>query len=288
MANDENQDSWVPQESKETSFISQQEWPKVDTMYSDFFQETSDGKISVWSKAKKSWLEMITTILWYIVPVVILIVVLGSLHVFLRTQETSSFAENYQFLCPYMNGGVNLDTPERWCNTISTIQSQYTEKQKSLAEDILKKLNEYIPIKISRNLIATSPERNFIIKTYTTKFRVDDIVMKFSELVQNSQYTSGPNIECKGISISKDGTLSTLCNIYGKEIGADDSNGRLGSSRIETMNFVDELSNTTKNHFVLLNPPTSLSYEKIEWNGLFTTRTTIPVQVRYVSVQDNS
>lgn len=288
MVNDENQDSWVPQEPQETSFISQQEWTKVDTIYSDFFQETSDGKIIVWSKAKKSWLEIITTILWYIIPIIIVIVILGSLHVFLRTQETSSFAENYQFLCPYMNYGVDLDTSERWCNTISTIQSKYNEKQKGLEEEVLKKLNEYIPIKISKNLIATSPERNFIIKTYANKVRVDDIVTKFSVLLQNAQYPSGPNIECKGISISQEGTLSTLCNVYGKDIGSDDSNGRLGSSRIETMNFVDELSNTTKNHFVLLNPPTSLGYEKIEWNGLFTTRTTIPVQVRYVSFQENS
>ncbi len=282
----EDQEIPANAETKDVWFISQ-EWTKVDTIYSDFFQETSDGKISVWSKSKKSGLEIFTTILWYIIPVTIIIVILGSLHVFLRTQETSNFAENYQFLCPYMNYGVSIEIAERGCSTITLIQSQYTGKQKILEEDILKKLNEYIPIKISKNLIATSPERTFIIEAYSNKSRADDIVTKFSEIVESAQYSSGPNIDCKWISISKEGTLSTLCNIYGKDVGADDSNGRLGSSRIETMNFVEELSNTTKNHFVLLNPPSSLSIEKIEWNGLFTTRTSIPVQVRYVSIQAN-
>ena len=217
----------------------------------------------------------------YILPALIVVVALGSFHVFLRNQESWGFAENYQFLCPYMNFGVELETTERWCNTISIIQTKYKEKQKDLEEDIVKKMNGYIPIKISKNLIATSPERKFIIDTYKNKIRVDEIVAKFSEVLKNAQY-SPENIECKWISIGKDGDLTTLCNIYGKDIGEDDTKGQLGSSRIETMNFVEDLSNTTKNQFILLNPPSTLSIEKIEWNGLFTTRTTLPVRVRYV------
>lgn len=143
-------------------------------------------------------------------------------------------------------------------------------------------MNEYIPIKIAKNLIATSPEKKFIIDTYKNKVRVDITIQKFFELLEKSQYTSIDNIDCKGISIGTDGDLSTLCNIYGKDIGEDDSNGRLGSSRIETISFIDELSNTTKNQFIFLNPPTSLGIEPILENGIFTTRTTIPVRVRYV------
>ncbi len=287
MANENQKTPVTPEASKDSSFISQ-EWNKVDAIYSDFFQETSDGKISVGSKAKKSGLEIFTTVLWFIVPITVVIAVFGSIHVFLRTQETSNLVENYQFLCPYMNYGVNLEAGDRWCKTITAINTQYVDKEKTLQEDILKKLNEYIPIKISKNLIATSPERKFIVQAYAHKVRVDEIISKFDELVQESQYTSWPNIECKGISISKDWTLSTLCNIYGKDIGADDSNGRLGSARIEAMNFIGELSNTSKNHFIFLNPPTSLSIEKIEGNGLFTTRTTIPVQVKYFSLSEKS
>ncbi len=273
---------------KETSFISADKWSQVDTIYSDFFQETSDGKISMGSKAKKSGLEMATTILSYALPVIIVVIVFWSLHVFLRTQENGSFAENYQFLCPYMNYGVSIDATERGCDTLTMIQAKYTEKQKNLEEDIVKKMNGYIPIKITKNLIATSPEKKFIIDTYSNKVKVDLTVAKFFELLKNSQYSSADNIDCKWISIGRDGDLTTLCNIYGKDVWADDSNGRLGSSRVETMNFIEELSNTTKNKFIFLNPPASLSIEKIEGSGLFTTRTTIPVKVRYIGKEDKS
>lgn len=43
-----------PESTKDSNFISSPETSKVDTIYSDFFQETSDGKISMGSKAKKS------------------------------------------------------------------------------------------------------------------------------------------------------------------------------------------------------------------------------------------
>ncbi len=285
----ENEKIEIPTESiKETSFISSQKWTQVDTIYSDFFQETSDWKISVWSKAKKSGLEIMTTMLSYALPVIIVIIAFGSIHVFLRTQENWSFAENYQFLCPYMNYGVTLETPERLCDTITMIQAKYSEKQKNLEEDIIKKMNGYIPIKVTKNLIATSPEKKFIIDTFNNKVKVDLTIAKFFELLKNSQYSSADNIDCKWISIGRDGDLTTLCNIYGKEIWADDSNGRLWSSRIETMNFIEELSNTAKNKFIFLNPPASLSIEKIEGNGLFSTRTTIPVKVRYVGGEDKS
>jgi hypothetical protein len=277
-----------PESTKDSNFISSPETSKVDTIYSDFFQETSDGKISMGSKAKKSWLEVFTTVLSYVLPIAIIIVVLASFHVFLRTQETWGFAEKYQFLCPYMNRWVDIESSERGCNTISAIQTRYTEKKQVLQEDIIKRMNEYIPIKIAKNLIATSPEKKFIIDTYKNKVRVDITIQKFFELLEKSQYTSIDNIDCKGISIGSDGDLSTLCNIYGKGIGEDDSNGRLGSSRIEAISFIDELSNTTKNQFIFLNPPTSLGIEPILENGIFTTRTTIPVRVRYVWVEEKS
>lgn len=183
-----------------------------------------------------------------------------------------------------MNYGVGLEASERGCNTISTIASNFTEKQKRLEEDILKKLNEYIPIKITKNLMATSTEKDFVMKTYENKIRVDVIMNQFRDVVKTSQYKEA-NIQCTGISIDNDGVLTTQCTVDGKDIGADNTNGGLGSSRMEALDFVDTLSDTAKSHFILMNPPTTLSSDKLpsgEENSFFTTRTTLPIQVRYV------
>lgn len=189
-----------------------------------------------------------------------------------------------------MNYGVDLDASERGCNTITTIASNYTEKQKKLEEDILKKLNEYIPIKITKNLMATSAEKLFVMKTYEGKIRVDVIMNQFRDVVNASQYKVS-NIQCTGISIDTDGILTTQCTVDGKDIGADDTNGGLGSSRMEALDFIDTLSDTAKSHFILMNPPTTLSSDKLpstEENSFFTTRTTLPIQVRYVPFDEQS
>lgn len=289
MANDTQGTS--PEESG-WSFISQSTASsKVDTVYSDFFQETSDGKISVWSKARASGLETSTTILSYILPVAIVWAILTSGHVFLRTQESGSFVENYQFLCPYLNYGVELESNERGCKTVTAITSTYTEKQTELESTILKRLNEYIPIKITKNLMDTSPEKNFIVEAFNSKIRVDDIMNQFETVLKSAQYTQKDNIECRGIAISWDGVLSTSCTIYGRDIGEDGSNGRLGSARIEALNFVDILGNTNKSKFILLNPPTSLSISEVTGSeqawGMFTTSTTLSLQIKYVSLTEN-
>lgn len=287
MANDTQGTN--PEESG-WSFISQSTVSsKVDTVYSDFFQETSDGKISVWSKARTSGLEMTTTVLSYILPVAIVWVLLASAHVFFRNQESWWFAENYPFLCPYMNYGVELESKDRWCNTVTALKAAYTEKQKILENDILKKLNEYIPIKITKNLMDTSPEKNFIVSTYDSKIHVDEIMDQFQKVLKSAQYTQEDNIECTWLSINGEWILSTLCTISWRDVGEDNTNGRLGSARIEALNFVDILSNTSKSGFILLNPPTSLSITDISENEdrwIFTTQTTLPIQIKYTLVTE--
>ena len=72
---------------------------------------------------------MVTGILSYVVPIAIVATILASIHVFIRTQESGSFAENYQFLCPYINMGV--DAPEKGCKTFTVIEKEYNDKNTS-------------------------------------------------------------------------------------------------------------------------------------------------------------
>lgn len=64
------------------------------------------------------------------------------------------------------------------------------------------------------------------------------------------------------------------------------TNGQLGSSRIEALDFLEKLADTTRSSLVLNNYTTSLSIENIndkeaETTG-YNTRTTIPINVRYI------
>ncbi len=258
-----------------------------NNIYNDFFQETSDGNISIGAKAQRSTLEIATSTFGYIIPVLAIVVALGSAHVFLRTQENGSFAENYTFLCPYLNYGVSLTKEEKNCKTIKMIGDEYGKKSIEHQKEVVDYLTEYIPIKVSKNIMDASPERKFIIDTFSNKVFVNKIMEKFEVEKKRSEYSGVPNIECLGITITEKNLLSTQCSIYGSELGNTDSNGWLGSSRIEALRFVEKIGTTVESQFVLLNPPTSLSQEKVTpalgTNPIFKTRTTLQIQLKYVS-----
>jgi hypothetical protein len=264
-------------------------------IYGDFFQETSDGNISIGPKAQKSWLEIATMVLSYVVPIAVVVAILLSIHVFIRGQDKTGFAENYQFICPYLNYGVDwlAATENKWCKTISMIAQEYEEKQKGLQNDIIDILTEYIPVKTSNSIIDASPEKKFVLDTFKNKVHVDDIMKEFNKVVLQAWSKSVKNnIECSGINITNKDTLMTQCTIYGWAIGEDDLNNNFGSARIETLRFTEMLGNTPESHFILINPPTALSIEEVDSattpNPQFQTRTTIPVQVRYAPVTTKS
>jgi hypothetical protein len=275
----------VSDSSVSESFLKTTSTTDSSNPYGDFFQETSDGNISIGSKVKKSGLELSTDILWYVVPLAIVVAIIGVIHVFIRTQETNTFAENYNFICPYLHIGVIASDKE--CKTLTMLQKEYTDRLLRIQEEIITWLTEYIPIKISKNIIDASPEKAFILKTFENKVHVDDIIKQFEKMRTGAEYRESPNIECNGISITNGDTLSTQCSVYGWKIGADDANSRLGSARIEALAFIEELANTARSQFILLNPPSSLNVEILKPGEdvssiLFETKTTLQLQIRYV------
>lgn len=285
MENQENP-AWTTQSSGD-SFL--KTWEADTTnIYNDFFQETSDGNISIGPKAQKSGLEVATSILGYIVPIAVFFWAVGAGHIFLRTQEKSTFAENYQFLCPYLNYGITLpDNEEKGCRTITMIADEYEKKEKELQEQIIAYLTEYIPIKVSQNIMDASPERKFIFDTFQSKVFVDKIMDRFELEKKAAQYPWADNIICNGITITQRDRVSTQCTIYGGNIGDDDSNRKLWSARIEALRFIERISNTAKSQFIVLNPPTTLNIEMAGAEGelvsnLFKTRTTLQLELQYV------
>ncbi len=279
-------------EATETSFISAKETPQTDSAYSDFFQETSDGNLSIWPKAQKSGLEILTTVLSYVLPVVIIVFLFGLFHVFIRWGGgAQSIKEKYTFLCPYLTYGITgLSDEEISCQSMKSIEDLYMKKKTELETNIVDKLAEYIPIKITRNLLSTSPEKTFVIDTYKTKIHMDTIMDQFEKVRKSARSAIGDNIICNGMSITWEWEITTQCTVYGAPLGSDDENGRLGSARIEALKFVDILSETSKSQFILMNPPVSLSMEDVNdaENPSFQTRTSLSIQARYVPFNEKS
>jgi hypothetical protein len=79
---------------------------------------------------------------------------------------------------------------------VTALKSVYAERQKVITDEIVKRLNEYIPIKITKNLMDTSPEKNFIVSTYESKIRVNEIMDQFEKVLKSAQYTQEDNIKC--------------------------------------------------------------------------------------------
>jgi hypothetical protein len=276
--------------SEPVSFVTS--WKEAETQsdatYNEFFQETSDGNIAIGKKAQKSGLEITVTVLGYILPVAILLVAVGSFHVFIQKWGgAQSIKENYTFLCPYLNYAVDLpdgDT-EHSCDTMTAIYTAYSEKKSGLESEIIDKLNEYIPVKLTKNILLTSPERKFAETTFQKKLHMDLVIEKFEEVRSSAKSLQGNNIVCNGISINSAGDITTQCTVYGSASWNDDENGRLWSARIEALRFLAVLADTAKSQFILLNPPTALSMEKITDNrdfSNFETRTTVSIQAKYV------
>lgn len=256
-----------------------------NALYNDFFQENSNGEIRLGGKKERSTLEIVVSILQYITICIVIVWILFGAHIYMRSSQSVSFLETYPFLCPYLHYDIDAPAENKWCKSIGIIKQEYTEKQAILEENIVSKLTEYIPIKVSSNILDASPEKRFIIDTYDNKPNVKDVLEAFGQVKSSSQSASN-SIECTGLTVTNGNSLSTQCTIYGGGIGDTDTNGELGSARIQALRFIENLGNTSKSSLILENQPTSLGIEKLSSNESiatgFSTRTTIPVQVRYV------
>lgn len=289
----ETQDPNAPASSNVTiesgsNFLGKKPEPATsdDILYNDFFQESSNGEVMIGSKITRSSLEVLVSILQYITIFIVVLWIFWWIHVFIRTSESTSFLENYSFFCPYLNYDIKTDANERWCKNISTINKEYAEKKNILENNIITSLTEYIPIKVSSSILDASPERKFVIEQYDSKPDVTKVIKAFEDVKSDSQSILWENITCNGIVIKEGYNLTTMCTIYGWDIGDTDTNGQVWSSRIEALRFIEKLSNTSKSSLIFDNSPSSLSIERLpikeaqtKW---FSTRTTIPVQVRYI------
>lgn len=77
---------------------------------------------------------------------------------------------------------MGITAPDKGCKTLTMLEKEYNDRLARLQDEIISGLTEYIPIKISKNIIDASPERTFIVNTFTNKVRVDDIMKQFEKM----------------------------------------------------------------------------------------------------------
>lgn len=261
--------------------------PSQDALYQDLFQDNGTGDITIGAKVERSGLEIFVNIIQYVTIFVVTAGVLFGFHVFVRSIQTGSFLENYAVLCPYLNYDIVVPTGDiKWCKSIETIKKEYTDKKTILEENIISALTEYIPIKVSANILDASPEKAFVVSTFEKKPHVDLVLDAFEATRKSAQANSRDNIKCSGITITRGYSLSTQCTVYGGVIGESSSDASIRSSRIEALQFLEKLGDTSTSSLVLENPPMTLGVEKLDQKSQdsfgFSTSTTFPVQVRYI------
>jgi hypothetical protein len=150
------------------------------------------------------------------------------------------------------------------CKSIETIKKEYTDKKNILEENIISALTEYIPIKVSANILDASPEKAFVVNTFATKPHVDLVINSFETTRRSAQVSGRDNIKCSGITITRGYSLSTQCTVYGGLIGESSSDAQIRSSRIEALQFLEKLGDTSTSSLILENPPMTLGIEKLD------------------------
>jgi hypothetical protein len=77
---------------------------------------------------------------------------------------------------------MGIEVGDKGCKTLTMIEREYSDRLSRMEDEIITGLTEYIPIKISKNIIDASPEKAFIINTFGKKVHVDDIMKQFEKM----------------------------------------------------------------------------------------------------------
>lgn len=272
----------------ETNFLSGTETTQKDALYADLFQRNENGEFVKKQETKKSMLELASTILSFVMPILLIGSILGAAYVYIRGQEDNSMAENFPFLCGILTSGIETEDPAYDCQTAMFIQADQEKKHTALEKTIVEQLSIYIPIKL---LSATLDARDEVKKAreiFENKISVAEILAQFEKVKKSAQSSGLQNIVCNQVTLTNATTLAVQCDVYGGNIGDNDVRS-LGSSRIEAIRFIERLSATESSGFIVDTPPTTLSVEDVskdeKLQGFFKTKTSVTLSMKYLSLR---
>ena len=147
----------------------------------------------------------------------VIITVLLSLDVFIRTSEDNSLLTNLP-ICSYLSYGVNGIYGNSECKTLPMILSEVSAEKEKIEKNIIANLVILIPKFMQSLDITNSPKVQFIQEhNGTARISITETLDRFMEIKNKTNY-QGEDIECKTISIDEKGKISASCQIYGGSI----------------------------------------------------------------------
>lgn len=204
-----------------TDFLSGTETAQRDALYADLFEKNKNSGAN--AKPKKSILELIISVMNFIMPIAVTLAVLGGVHALIRSQESNSIATNFPFLCGYLHQGIHTDDPNYSCQTAQFITTDVTEKKSKLEKDIVNQLALYIPIKVSAAAADRAPESTRAKEIFADKINANDIIAQFNAIKKSSEAIGTQNISCPTMNLTDGHVLTVQCSVYGADIGADET-----------------------------------------------------------------
>lgn len=268
-----------------------------DISTANVFNYMTDGKeFSRAPKPKMSMLDIFEKWLKWGTLIVTLVTLVLFADTSFRLQENNSDSPwKYPFLCDRLTSGLNgYNNTVNGCKTLDMVKNETHEKKRVLEDRIVEQLGSYLPLKIQQSSLF-APEEAFIADTIHERVPLVDVMSNFGNAQVYANSGSDAFIECSGVQITSKWVFNTKCSVYGGPIGETGETGNLGSSRIETMRFIDYLWKPTDSHFIVTVPPSSLNInlltdkekERSEVSN-FTTSTFVPIQLQYVAPFDKT
>lgn len=232
---------------------------------------------------KKNPLEIAYTASRYVFVFSVIIIILLSLDVFIRSSEDNQLFASLP-ICSYLSLGAD-DYDNVDCKTLSMISAEINAEKEKLEKNLATNLIILVPKFMQSLDITNSPKVQFIQEhTGDSRVSITDAMTRFMEIKNRTSY-QGEDIECKTISVDEKGKFSVSCQIYGGSLVAP-TGLSTKTSRETALSFLERLDDP-KSGFQILAYPKTLDISEFNstdgFKTVFSTKTSLDLKLQYLS-----
>lgn len=232
---------------------------------------------------KKNPLEIAYTASRYVFVFSVIIIILLSLDVFIRSSEDNQLFASLP-ICSYLSLGAD-DYDNVDCKTLSMISAEINAEKEKLEKNLATNLIILVPKFMQSLDITNSPKVQFIQEhTGDSRVSITDAMTRFMEIKNRTSY-QGEDIECKTISVDEKGKFSVSCQTYGGSLVAP-TGLSTKTSRETALSFLERLDDP-KSGFQILAYPKTLDISEFNstdgFKTVFSTKTSLDLKLQYLS-----
>jgi hypothetical protein len=275
----EQNNQFIPNQAKEENGVDELFRWLGDELWPDG-EATAKGE---WNKKHPiQWASLWFTILFQVLA---LGTVVFSADAYLRNREDVSFFAELP-VCEYFSMGIdNFDNIG--CKTYPQIVTKFQEDKIELEKKMWPALAILIPRKIQVSNVLGNPDIQFIEQhTGDNRIIINEMIEEFNTFRKSLGSFEGEDIDCKSFKVTEKWDLEVMCDFLGSWILSGDAKSK--TSRQIALEFLDKIG-AEGSKFKLSEKPKSLSLDSYVstdlWlRGTFSTKTTIPLKLKYYPV----